>query len=140
MKSYRLSRTVSWFLSIAKILLTAAAGVVYILAVTHPTPLGFRLLLLLAMAVFIWFFYFRLPSMPTEIDVNHDGWIDFRGRRGNQQIHVASIRSIGRGLLGKTVRVRDGGGKVRMTGGVKNFYDFLSTVKGMNPAIDIRGF
>ena len=26
-----------------------------------------------------------------------------------------------------------------MANGIKDFYDFLATVKGMNPAIDIRG-
>jgi hypothetical protein len=140
MKSYRLSRRVSWFLSIAKVALTVLAGWAYVLAVTHPTPLAGRLLLLLVLAAFIWLFYVRLPSMPSEIDVNDDGWVSFRGRRGTQQVHVASIRSIGRGLLGKTVRVRHGGGKLQMPGGVKNFYDFLATVKGMNPVIDIRGF
>ncbi len=56
------------------------------------------------------------------------------------KVHVATIKSIGRGLGGKTVRVRHGGGRLRMANGVKDFYDFLATVKGMNPAIDIRGF
>jgi hypothetical protein len=37
-------------------------------------------------------------------------------------------------------RVRHGGGRLRMANGVEDFYDFLATVKGMNPAIDIRGF
>jgi hypothetical protein len=31
-------------------------------------------------------------------------------------------------------------GTLRMANGVKDFYDFLATVKGMNPTIDIRGF
>ena len=69
-----------------------------------------------------------------------DGWINFRGRRDTEKVHVATIKSIGRGLGGKTVRVRHGGGRLRMANGVKDFYDFLATVKGMNPAIDIRGF
>jgi len=90
--------------------------------------------------LFGWLFYVRLPKMPTEVDVADDGWINFRGRRGTEKVHVATIKSIGRGLGGKTVRVRHGGGRLRMANGVKDFYDFLATVKGMNPAIDIRGF
>jgi len=89
---------------------------------------------------FGWLFYVRLPKMPTEVDVADDGWNNFRGRRGTEKVHVATIKSIGRGLGGKTVRVRHGGGRLRMANGVKDFYDFLATVKGMNPAIDIRGF
>jgi hypothetical protein len=123
-----------------KIILTAAAVVAYLSAVTHPTPLPARLLLLAALALFGWFFYVRLPRMPTEINVREDGWVQFRGSRGNQQVHVASIRSIGRDLGGKTVRVRHGDGRLRMPNGVKDFYDFLATVKRLNPAVEIRGF
>jgi hypothetical protein len=124
----------------AKIILTALAGVCYVVAVTHPTPLAPRLLLLACMIAGGWLLYVRLPKMPTEIDVADDGWVQFRGRRGTQQVHVASIRSIGQGLGGGTVKVRHGGGNLRMPNRVKDFYDFLSTVKTMNPAIVIRGF
>jgi hypothetical protein len=92
------------------------------------------------MIVLGWIFYVRLPNMPTEIDVEQDGWIRFRGKKGSSQVHVASIRSIGQGLTGGTVRVRHGGGNVRMPNRVRDFYDFLATVKGHNPAIVIRGF
>jgi hypothetical protein len=124
----------------AKIILTLAAGVGYVLAVSNPTPLGVRLVLLALMIVFGWLFYVRLPSMPTEIDVEEDGWIRFRGKNGSSQVHAASIRSIGQGIAGRTVRVRHGGGNVRLPNRVRDFYDFLSTVKGLNPAIVIRGF
>jgi len=140
MKSYRVSRAFLWSSTAAKYLLTAAAAGCYLYAVTHPTPLGPRLLLLALMIVFGWIFYVRLPKMPTEIGVADDGWIEFRNGRGARQVHVASIRSIGRGIGRGTVRVRHGGGKLRLPNRVRNFYDFLATVKTMNPAIEIRGF
>jgi hypothetical protein len=140
MKSYHLSRPYAWFLTVVKIIVTALAVVAYLSAVSHPTPLAPRLFLLAALTVLGWIFYVQLPKMPTEIDVGQDGWVQFRGRRGNQEVHVASIRSIGRDLGGKTVRVRHGGGRLRMLNGVKDFYDFLATVKRLNPAIEIRGF
>jgi len=140
MKSYRVSRAFLWSATVAKYILTAAAAGCYLYAVSHPTPLGPRLLLLALMIIFGWIFYVRLPKMPTEIGVANDGWIEFRNRRGTHQVHVASIRSIGRGIGRRTVRVRHGGGKLRLPDRVRNFYDFLATVKTMNPAIEIRGF
>jgi hypothetical protein len=140
MKSYRVSRAYLWSRAAAKYLLTAAAAGAYVAAVTHPTPLGIRLLLLAGMVIFGWLFYVRLPRMPTEIGVTDDGWIEFRNRLGARQVHVASIRSIGRGLGRRTVRVRHGGGRLRLPDRVRDFYDFLATVKAMNPAIEIRGF
>jgi len=140
MKSYRVSRAFLWSATAAKYILTAAAAGCYLYAVSHPTPLAPRLLLLALMIIFGWIFYVRLPKMPTEIGVANDGWIEFRNRRGTQQVHVASIRSIGRGIGRRTVRVRHGGGKLRLPDRVRDFYDFLATVKTMNPAIQIRGF
>jgi len=140
MKSYRVSRAFLWSTTALKYTLTFAAAGCYAYAVTHPTPLGPRLLLLACMMIFGWLFYVRLPKLPTEIDVTKDGWIEFRNRRAAQQVHVASIRSIGRGLGRRTVRIRHGGGKLRLPNRVRDFYDFLSTVKTMNPAIEIRGF
>jgi hypothetical protein len=140
MKSYRVSRLFLWSTTAAKYVLTAAAAGCYVYAVTHPTPLGIRLLLLAGMILLGWLFYVRLPKMPTEIDLANDGWIEFRNRRGAQQVHVASIRSIGQGIGRRTVRVRHGGGRLRLPNRVRDFYDFLATVKSMNPAIEIRGF
>jgi len=140
MKSYTVSRAYVWTTTAAKYLMTAAAAGLYIAAVTHPTPIGPRLLLLAGMIIFGWLFYVRLPKMPTRIDVANDGWIEFRNHRGSQQVHVASIRSIGRGIGRRTIRVRHGGGRVRLPGRIRDFYDFLATVKTMNPAIAIRGF
>jgi len=73
MKSYRVGRRFLWSMTAAKIVLTIAAGLCYVLAVANPTPLGPRLLLLACMIVFGWLFYVRLPKMPTQIDVSNDG-------------------------------------------------------------------
>ena len=140
MKSYHVARRFLWSATAAKVVLTSAAGVAYVLAVTHPTPLGTRLLLLACMIVFGWLYYVRLPKMPTQINVSDDGWVQFQGRKGAQKVHVASIRSIGQGIGRRTVKVRHGGGKIRMPNRIDGFYDFLSTVKSLNPAINIQGF
>ena len=67
MKTYRVSRFYRWSRFGAKVVLTAVGGILYAVAVTHPTPLALRLLLLAGLALFGWLFYVRQPKMPTEI-------------------------------------------------------------------------
>jgi hypothetical protein len=140
MKTYRVSRFYRWSMAGAKVFLTAASGLLYFVAVTHPTPLAFRLILLAAMAVFGWLFYVRLPKMPTEITISNDGWVDFQNRKGTTRIQAADIRSIARSFGRRTLRVDYAGGQVRMPNRFHKLLDFLFTMKGLNPAIDIRGF
>jgi hypothetical protein len=140
MKTYRVSRPFRWFLVGAKGVLTAVAVHSYVFAVTHPTPFAFRVLLLVALALFGWLMYLRVPKMPTAIDVTEDGWVNFQGRRGSIRVQAADIRSIGQGLGRGLVRVRHAGGKVLMFNRFQDFYDFLSTVKSLNPAIQVKGF
>ena len=140
MKTYRVSRLYRWSRTGAKVILTALAGFLYVMAVTHPTPLALRLLLLAAMALFGWLFYVRFPKMPTEITVTDDGWVNFQSRRGTTRVQAADIRSIGRSFGRRTLRVQHAGGQVRLPNRFRKTLDFLFTMKGLNPAIDIRGF
>ncbi|MGP0065960.1 MAG: hypothetical protein ACLQGP_20465 [Isosphaeraceae bacterium] len=140
MKTYRVSRFYRWSRFGAKVILTGIGGVLYYLAVTHPTPLALRLLLLAGLALFGWLFYVRLPRMPTEITVTDDGWVSFQSRRGTTRVQVADIRSIGRSFGRRTLRFEHAGGEVRVPNRFRKLLDFLFTMKGLNPAIDIRGF
>src|SRR5207248_5090910 len=114
MKTYRVSRLYRWSRAGAKLLLTAVAGVLYVLAVTQPTPLALRLLLLAGIALFGWLFYVRLPKMPTEITVTDDGWVSFQSRRGTTRVQATDIRSIGRSFGRRSLRVVHAGGQVRL--------------------------
>ena len=78
MKTYRVSRLYRWSWIGAKVVLTIVAGGLYLAAVTHPTPLALRLILLAGLALFGWLFYVRFPKVPTEITVSDDGWVSFR--------------------------------------------------------------
>lgn len=139
MKTYRVSRPFLRLQTATKVALTGLGAALYVAAVTHPTPLAPRLLLLAGLYLLGWLLYVRQPKVPTEIAVSHDGWVEFRGRRGATRVHVAAIRAIGRGLR-KSVRVWHAGGRVKMPDRFVGFYDFLATVKGMNPSIDVRGY
>jgi hypothetical protein len=140
MKTYRVSRFYRWSRFGAKVILTGVGGVLYYLAVTQPTPLGLRLLLLAGLALFGWLFYVRLPKLPTEITVTDDGWVSFQSRRGTTRVQAADIRSIGRSFGRRTLRVEHAGGQVQVPNRFRKLLDFLFTMKGLNPAIDIRGF
>jgi hypothetical protein len=140
MKTYRVSSLYRWSRTGAKVILTALAGFLYVMAVTHPTPLALRLLLLAAMALFGWLFYVRFPKMPTEVTVTDDGWVNFQSRRGTTRVQATDIRSIGRSFGRRTLRVQHSGGQVLMPNRFRKTLDFLFTMKGLNPAIDIKGF
>ena len=140
MKTYRVSRLYRWSRFGAKIILTALGGVLYVVAVSQPTPLALRLMLLLGLALFGWLFYVRLPRVPTKITISEDGWVDFQSRRGSTRVQAADIRSIGRSFGRRTLRVVHAGGQLRLPNRYNKRLDFLFTMKGLNPAIDIQGF
>jgi hypothetical protein len=140
MKTYRVSRFYRWSRFGAKVVLTAIGGVLYALAVTHPTPLALRLMLLAGLALFGWLYYVRLPKMATEINVSEDGWVSFQSPRGTTRVQAADIRTIGRNFGRRTLRVEHAGGKLVLPNRYKKRLDFLFTMKGLNPAIDIQGF
>ena len=138
MKIYRLSRLYGWSRTLAKVILTGLAGFLYVFAVTHPTPLAFRLLLLAGIALFGWLYYVRLPRLPTEITITEDGWVSFRSRRGTTRVQVADIRAIARSFGRRTLMVEYSGGQVRVPNRFERLLDLLLTLKGLNPSIDIR--
>jgi hypothetical protein len=140
MKTYRVSRLYRWSWLAAKVILTVVAGGLYLAAVTQPTPLAARLSLLAAIALFGWLFYVRLPKVPTQITVTDDGWLNFQSRRGNTRIQAADIRSIGRTFTRRTLCVKHAGGQVKVPNRFKKLVDFLLTVKGLNPSVEMVGF
>jgi hypothetical protein len=138
MKTYSVSRLYRWSRALAKIVLTGIAGFLYVFAVTHPTPLAFRLLLLAGIALFGWLFYVRLPRMATEITITEDGWVSFRSRRGTTRVQAAEIRAIARSFGRRSLMVEHAGGEIRVPNRFRRLLDLLLTLKGLNPAIDIR--
>ena len=104
MKTYRVSRLYRWSWIGAKVVLTIVAGGLYLAAVTHPTPLALRLILLAGLALFGWLFYVRFPKVPTEITVSDDGWVSFRSSTGTTRVQAADIRLIGRSFGRRTLR------------------------------------
>jgi hypothetical protein len=78
--------------------------------------------------------------MPTEITISEDGWVNFQSRRGTTRVQAGDIGSIGRSLGRRTLRVNHAGGQIRVPNRFRKLVDFLLTLKGLNPAIDIRGF
>lgn len=140
MKTYHVSRSYLWLRAATKLLATAVAAILYVRAVTHPTPLPLRLSLLAGLAAFGYLLYVRQPRMPTEIALADDGWVEFRGRKGTERVRLADIRGITSGIGRMAVRVRHAGGRLRMPNRFLGFYDFLATVKARNPSIAIKGF
>ena len=140
MKTYRVSRLYRWSMFTGKVILTAVAGLLYVIAVTNPTPLALRLILLAGIALFGWLFYVRLPKMATEIVISDDGWVNFQSRRGTTRVQAADIGSIKRSFGRRSLQVQYAGGEVRLPNRFRKLIDLLLTLKGLNPSLEIRGF
>ncbi len=144
MKTYRVTRPYLWMLGGTKILLTGLGAVLYVSALANHAPLPARLALLAGLTTMGYVLYVRLPKMPTEINVAEDGAVDFRGRRGVvTRLRAQDIKAVRRTFLpiGRgAVKIAHSGGKVRLVNRFGGFYDFLTTLKSHNPAIQIKGF
>jgi hypothetical protein len=140
MKTYRVSGLYRWSRLGAKIIFTVGAGVLYVAAVTHHTPLALRLMLLAGISLFGWLFYVRLPKLATEVKIADDGWVSFRSRQGTTRVQATDIRSIARSFGRRSLRVDHSGGQVRLPNRFRKMVDLLLTIKGMNPSLEIRGF
>ena len=140
MTTYRVSQPYLWLRAGIKVLSTVFAGFLYVQAVTHPTPLPARLMLLSGLVGFGYLMYVRQPRMPTQIIVGEDGFVEFRGRTSSQKVRIADLQTIKPGIGRLAVKIRHAGGKLRMPNRFKGFYNFLATVKQANPAVAIKGF
>ncbi len=140
MKTYRVSWLYRWSRIVAKVLLTILGASLYLGAVTHPTPLAMRLLLLAGLAFFGWLFYVRQPQLATEVTIERDGWVNFRSSSGTTRVQAGDVRSINRSFGRRTLKVVHAAGEVRMPNRYKKLLDFLFTMKGLNPSIEILGF
>ncbi len=66
--------------------------------------------------------------------------VNFQSRRGTTRVQAADIGSIARSFGRRALRVEYAGGHVRLPNRFRKLADLLLTLKGLNPAIDIRGF
>jgi hypothetical protein len=89
------------------------------------------------------FFHFAL-RFPIEIRIHDDRVISFRSRIRTISIAVDDIVVISTGRWFDPNRfnglVRFKGGKLTFVNRFSNFKDFLTTVKDLNPAIEVKGF
>jgi hypothetical protein len=66
--------------------------------------------------------------------------VNFQSPRGTTRVQAADIHSIGRSFGRRTLRVQHSAGLIRLPNRFRKTLDFLFTMKGLNPAIDIKGF
>jgi hypothetical protein len=75
-----------------------------------------------------------------QIDVGEDGLVEFKSRRGTTALKASEIQSIEPTFWRRALRVNYAGGQVRVPNRFKKLVDFLLTVKGLNPSIEMLGF
>jgi hypothetical protein len=81
-------------------------------------------------------------AFTFEITVQPDGRIVFRSLLRTRTVPASDIVSIRPGFLDinrQYLVIRHRGGKVRLGGPFEHFYDFLTTLKRLNPSVDTDG-
>ena len=89
------------------------------------------------MGFLVWGWYYYL-TVPFEITIRDTSLIEFRSvlkRTIVSAKEIESIRAWGAGML----RIKYKGGKLRLFYQMDGLHDFISTVKSLNPAIDLKG-
>lgn len=144
MKAYRRS---SWF----HYLLFTIAGLLAAFAIAGPLLLATgEDASSLVIVVFIGLFYVAMAgvvawyaaTIPHELRITDDGTIEFRSYARMRRVAVDAIVSIkpASRIAPGWVYVRYAGGKkIRLMTQFDGFYDFIATVKEMNPNIELRG-
>jgi hypothetical protein len=78
-------------------------------------------------------------STPFEIQLS-DSRIRFRSLIRKNEIAAADVKSVTKGFLTwHVVTIRHSAGKVNVPSQIDGFYQFLSSIKELNPAVEIRG-
>jgi hypothetical protein len=99
--------------------------------------------ILVAVLVGWSFLYFALV-IPFEITIDEDGAVGFRSRLRTVTIPAGDITSITTGAWfdPNTFQavVRHKGGKLALINQFAGFRDFLTTLRGLNPSVEIKGF
>jgi hypothetical protein len=84
-----------------------------------------------------WYAYLRIP---VEIGIDETSRVHFRSLIRRQSLNVADIVSIKAPMLSPGfVNVRHRGGTIHIMSRMDGFHDLVTTLKSINPAIEVTG-
>ena len=87
--------------------------------------------------VLLWYFY--VLRIPFELTVRDDKSVEFRSVIKRTVVYALDIKSIKAGLDTRWVKIKHAGGTLRLANHIDGFYDFIWTLKSINPSIEVRG-
>lgn len=82
-----------------------------------------------------WYAYLKVPF---EIRIRNDNSVEFRGVLKRTVLFPRDIESI-KAWGGGMVKIRHGGGSLRLFSQMDGFHDFILTVRSLNPDIETKG-
>jgi len=93
---------------------------------------------LLAVLGCLWYAFFL--RVPHQLTIRDDKTVEFRGFLKRNVVMVNEIRSIEySGLSTGMVDLKYEGGTIHLDNHVDGFYDFVGTLKSLNPQIVVKG-
>ena len=85
----------------------------------------------------VWYSYLK---MPIEIKISSENSIEFRSVLKPVRLSPQEIKSIkAMPLSPGFINIRHTKGTVRLINQMDGFYDFVSTLKSLNPSIQVKG-
>jgi len=130
---------VFYLLMFAALFLAGAIGTIYgaVGGFGSNGPPTVAFLVMLVVALFTAYMWLRIPF---EITVRDDNIMEFRSVLRRVTISPVEIKSVRakRYALG-FIDVRHSGGTVNLLSQMDGFHEFVSTLKSLNPSIEIKG-
>jgi hypothetical protein len=141
LKVFHLSRGVLVYLGLSLGIPTipAVVGTLWLLINPQGLPASERLIFLpfLAALLLVWWWMLRVPYRLT---IGEDGSIELKAVLRTVLLHPHEIKSVKARLLQPgSADLKHEGGKVFLFTQIDGFYEFLWTLKKLNPSIEIRG-
>jgi len=141
MKTYRVARPILAFTYTILTLMTLGGAVFIALFLYTGKPEGLPGLLFAffwtGALSWTWYAYLRIP---VEISIDETSQVHFRSLIRRQTLNMVDILSIKAPMLSPGfVDVRHRGGMIHLMSRMDGFHDLITTLKSINPAIEVKG-
>lgn len=140
MKTYKLSKSILIFFFLVLIFMTFIGILVFnVTFISHSEDHQPTWFLVIWLFILCWNWYHYL-KMPFEIKIQDDSSIEFRSLIKRIVVMPYEIKSIkSSSLTLGYITIEHAKGKISLINKIDGFYDFISTLKSLNPNIEVKG-
>ncbi len=90
--------------------------------------------------VYLAWLWYDFLKIPFEIELGDDSTVKFRSLLNRTTLSVREIKSMKFKLAGGWVKIKHTRGALKVTSHMHGFYDFVATLKSLNPSIELINY